>query len=772
VVTGVDFTGTMIPLTSLISGTVSGDIQEGVIITLSGDNSDTTTSDSNGDYSFGGITDGNYTITPTLSGYTFSPTSQNVTVSGADESGIDFDATENTYTISGTVTGDVQSGVTITLSGDDSDTTTTDLNGDYFFGGITNGNYTILPSLSDYTFSPTSENVTVSDADETGVDFTSTEVIYTYTLGGTVYGDIQSGVTMTLSGDNSGSTTTDLNGDYSFAGLVNGSYTVTPSLSDYTFSPTSEIVTVSDSAETGVDFTATGQGTDTSIEMVSISGGTFQMGCAPGEMECFSDELPCHSVTLSSFEIGKYEVTQGQWEEVMGNNPSNFYPCGDNCPVERVSWNDTQTFITELNSQTGQSYRLCTEAEWEYAARAGTETKWYCGNDESCVDDIAWYDSNSGSKTHPVGQKSPNAWGLYDMSGNVWEWVEDWYDTYSSGSVTNPTGPVSSSSRVDRGGSWLGSARYCRSTIRYNYYPSRVIYNLGFRLCSGVNFETYTISGTVSGDIQSGVTMTLSGDNSGSTTTDSDGDYSFAGLVNCSYTVTPSLSDYTFSPTSEIVTVSDSAETGVDFTATEIIYTYAISGTVSGDIQSGVTITLSGDNSGSTTTDSDGDYSFAGLVNGSYTVTPSLSDYTFSPTSEIVTVSDSAETGVDFTATGQGTDTSIEMVSISGGTFQMGCAPGEMECFSDELPCHSVTLSSFEIGKYEVTQGQWEEVMGNNPSNFYPCGDNCPVERVSWNDTQTFITELNSQTGQSYRLCTEAEWEYAARNRNKVVLRK
>ena len=653
-ITGVDFTGTMIPLTSLISGTVSGDIQEGVIITLSGDNSDTTTSDSNGDYSFGGITDGNYTITPTLSGYTFSPTSQNVTVSGADESGIDFDATENTYTISGTVTGDVQSGVTITLSGDDSDTTTTDLNGDYFFGGITNGNYTILPSLSDYTFSPTSENVTVSDADETGVDFTSTEVIYTYTLGGTVYGDIQSGVTMTLSGDNSGSTTTDLNGDYSFAGLVNGSYTVTPSLSDYTFSPTSEIVTVSDSAETGVDFTATeiiytyaisgtvsgdiqsgvtitlsgdnsgstttdsdgdysfaglvngsytvtpslsdytfsptseivtvsdsaetgvdftatGQGTDTSIEMVSISGGTFQMGCAPGEMECFSDELPCHSVTLSSFEIGKYEVTQGQWEEVMGNNPSNFYPCGDNCPVERVSWNDTQTFITELNSQTGQSYRLCTEAEWEYAARAGTETKWYCGNDESCVDDIAWYDSNSGSKTHPVGQKSPNAWGLYDMSGNVWEWVEDWYDTYSSGSVTNPTGPVSSSSRVDRGGSWLGSARYCRSTIRYNYYPSRVIYNLGFRLCSGVNFETYTISGTVSGDVQSGITMTLSGDNSGVTTTDSNGDYRFTGLENSSYLVTPGKSGYTFSPASESVTVSDADETGVDFTASEVV---------------------------------------------------------------------------------------------------------------------------------------------------------------------------------------------------------
>ena len=256
-ITGVDFTGTMIPLTSLISGTVSGDIQEGVIITLSGDNSDTTTSDSNGDYFFGGITDGNYTITPTLSDYTFSPTSESVTVDGADETGIDFDATENTYTLSGTVVGDVQEGVTITLSGDDSDTTTTDLNGDYFFGGITNGNYTITPSKSGYTFNPVSKSITVSGADETGVNFDSTEVIYTYSISGKVSGDIQSGVTMTLSGDNSDTTTTNLNGDYSFSGLGNGSYTVSPSKSGYTFSPTSESMTVSDSNERGVDFTAT-----------------------------------------------------------------------------------------------------------------------------------------------------------------------------------------------------------------------------------------------------------------------------------------------------------------------------------------------------------------------------------------------------------------------------------------------------------------------------------------------------------------------------------
>jgi len=131
-----------------------------------------------------------------------------------------------------------------------------------------------------------------------------------------------------------------------------------------------------------------------------------------------------------------------------------------------------------LNSQTGQSYRLCTEAEWEYAARAGTETKWYCGNDESCLDNIAWYSYNSERKTHPVGTKSSNAWGLYDMSGNVYEWVKDWFDYYSSNSVTDPAGPVSGSYRVLRG------ARLCRSAHRSNgSSPSHASSHLGFRLC-------------------------------------------------------------------------------------------------------------------------------------------------------------------------------------------------------------------------------------------------------------------------------------------------
>jgi formylglycine-generating enzyme required for sulfatase activity len=223
--------------------------------------------------------------------------------------------------------------------------------------------------------------------------------------------------------------------------------------------------------------------------MVTISGGTFLMGCTDEDTTCDPDESPQHEVTISPFEISRYEVTQGQWEAVMGSLPSNIESHslgqGDNYPVYYVSWNDVQGFIDELNFQTDINYRLPTEAEWEYAARAGTETKWYCGDDENCVDDIAWYDEEFGTdKTHPVGQKDSNGWGLYDMSGNVWEWVQDWYsDSYYSVSYSDdPTGPASGSHRVIRGGGWTCNAMISRSSRRISSPPSSRGYGTGFRL--------------------------------------------------------------------------------------------------------------------------------------------------------------------------------------------------------------------------------------------------------------------------------------------------
>ncbi|MEI6205990.1 MAG: SUMF1/EgtB/PvdO family nonheme iron enzyme [Desulfuromonadales bacterium] len=189
-------------------------------------------------------------------------------------------------------------------------------------------------------------------------------------------------------------------------------------------------------------------------------------------------------VCLDSFRIGTYEVTQGQYRRIMGSNPSHFSSCGDDCPVEEVSWDDAQSFISRLNSQTGGRYRLPTETEWEYACRSGGRNEEYCGGNE--VGAVAWYDGNSGSKTHPVGQKQPNGLGIYDMSGNVWEWVQDRYDKNYPSSSRNPTGASLGSNRVNRGGSWLSDTEYARAANRRYNSPGLRNAGVGFRLASPV----------------------------------------------------------------------------------------------------------------------------------------------------------------------------------------------------------------------------------------------------------------------------------------------
>ncbi|MDR1301361.1 MAG: SUMF1/EgtB/PvdO family nonheme iron enzyme [Treponema sp.] len=229
--------------------------------------------------------------------------------------------------------------------------------------------------------------------------------------------------------------------------------------------------------------------------MVRVEGGTFQMGSTNGA----SDEKPVHTVTVKGFYMGKTEVTQKEWREIMGNNPSFFK--GDNLPVEQVSWNEVIEFCNRLSLKEGLTpayrgsgnnitcdfnatgYRLPTEAEWEYAAKGGNQnylTYEYSGGNSA--DSVAWYDGNSGGKTHPVGTKQPNSLGLYDMSGNVWEWCWDWYGGYSSGNQTDPTGVSSGTGRVSRGGGWGYGAASVRAANRSNYTPSGRDLDLGFRL--------------------------------------------------------------------------------------------------------------------------------------------------------------------------------------------------------------------------------------------------------------------------------------------------
>ena len=215
-----------------------------------------------------------------------------------------------------------------------------------------------------------------------------------------------------------------------------------------------------------------------STDFVTIQPGTFKMGCSAGDMRCDPDENPPHQVKLTKpYQLAKYEVTQAQWKAVMGDsNPSRFK--GDTLPVENISFDQVQEFLKRLNARNdGFAYRLPTEAEWEYAARAGT-----LGPNTGPLDEVAWHLGNSEMKSHPVGQKKPNAWGLYDMEGNVYEWTNDWFFDYEEDAVTDPRGPETGFERVPRGGSWNSTPVGVRTSNRNKLEPDAGDFNIGFRV--------------------------------------------------------------------------------------------------------------------------------------------------------------------------------------------------------------------------------------------------------------------------------------------------
>jgi formylglycine-generating enzyme required for sulfatase activity len=213
-------------------------------------------------------------------------------------------------------------------------------------------------------------------------------------------------------------------------------------------------------------------------QMATVKSGTFTMGCT--DNACYDWELPQHQVTLNSYKIAMYPITQKQWVAIMGTNPSHFI--GDDLPVETVNWLEVQEFIAKLNEATGLHYRLPTEAEWEFAARGGNKTNNYSYSGSNAIEEVAWYQDNSENKTHPVGTKAANELGIYDMSGNVWEWCSDWYEVYTDAASTNPTGPQSGILHVIRGGSWGNESQRCRVSNRSTAAPDVCHGALGFRV--------------------------------------------------------------------------------------------------------------------------------------------------------------------------------------------------------------------------------------------------------------------------------------------------
>ena len=373
-----------------------------------------------------------------------------------------------------------------------------------------------------------------------------------------------------------------------------------------------------------------------SFKMIKVGAGTFTMGATSEQTGAFEMENPAHQVTITKdYYMGETEVTQALWYAVMGQKPTSdgdqwtlYYGLDDNYPAYNISWNDCQELITKLNQLTGLTFRLPTEAEWEYAARGGnkaTTQTLYSGS--NTIGDVAWYKSNSSSSTHVVAGKSANALGLYDMSGNVWEWCNDWYGSYSGGAQTDPTGPSSGSNRVLRGGGWGSYATDCRVAYRINISVTNRNSYIGMRLALG-------------------------------------------------------------DPLPEPEPEPESEETK--------------------------TVTANG--------------------------------------------------------------VSFSMKLVEAGTFTMGATSEQTGAYDDEKPAHQVTLTkNYYMGETEVTQALWYAVMGQKPVSgssyqWYEekgLGDNYPAYYISWNDCQEFITNLNQLTGLTFRLPTEAEWEYAARGGNK-----
>ena len=270
-------------------------------------------------------------------------------------------------------------------------------------------------------------------------------------------------------------------GDVDYNGEVNVADVVT--LIDYQLTGTWEDAPVDTAMEVitvnGVSFT-----------MITVKGGTFMMGATAEQgLDANSWEKPAHQVTLSQFRIGQTEVTQELWEAVMGSNPS-WYKGDPKRPVEMVSWTDCQNFIEQLNHMIGRNFRLPTEAEWEFAARGGNKSQGYKFSGSEDVDEVAWHwdiipsqtPGAPGYGTQPVATKQPNELELYDMSGNVWEWCQDWYGNYSRDAQTDPTGPYAGSFRIFRGGSWSRSDVTCRVSFRNFNYPSTSDDTMGFRL--------------------------------------------------------------------------------------------------------------------------------------------------------------------------------------------------------------------------------------------------------------------------------------------------
>ena len=675
-----NFTATL--LTFTISGTVSGAGASGATMTLTGGSGGTTTTDASGNYSFTGVVNGSYSLSASKVGFSYTPTSQNVTINGANVTGVNFSSTVQGLNISGTITGAGANGSIVTLSGSSSTTTTSDASGNYTFTGLANGTFTVTPGKSGIIFTPASQNVTLNGASQTGVNFSS--AAQTFVVSGTVTGATISGVTISVTGSATATATTDASGNYSF-NLANGSYTITPSKSGFTFTPVSRAVTVNGAAVTAQNF----------VSAAVVGGSTFTIWNSAAVPSVAADP-----------DTGAVELGVRFSSDVNGAITGiRFYKGSTNTGTHTGSlWSNTGTLLataTFAGETTSGWQQVLFSTPVNIAANTIYVASYHTTVGHYSVDQN--YFTTAGVDNVPLhapadGVSGANGVYVYGTGGvfpaNTFQGSNYWVDvvlstgpqTYNiSGTISGPGGngatvtlggASTGSTTADASGNYTftglaGSSSYTVTPGKSGYVYSPISQNvtIGSANATGVNFtsvaQTFSLSGTISGNGGNGATVTLSGTASATATADTSGNYSFAGLANGSYTVTPTKSGFVFTPVSQNATVSGANVTAVNFTSAQ---TFSISGTVSGSGGIGTTLTLSGASSATTTADASGNYTFSGLLDGaSYTVTPSKTGLTFTPVNQAVTISGANATGVNFTAVGNTFNISGTISGAGGG---------------------------------------------------------------------------------------------------------
>lgn len=638
------------PATHTIGGTVTGNGAFGSTVNLSGAVNTTTTVDESGNYSFSGLLDGTYTISlsTTLAGSSSIPASQTIALNGKHALGVNFTVSQPTYRISGTVSG--APGDAVVLSGSALATTTADSLGNYVFTGVTNGNYTVTPGSVGLSVSPASQNVTVNGANISAANFSATPL--TYSIDGTVSGG--AGATVTLGGAVTATTTADSLGNYSFAGLTNGSYTLTPSRVGMVFVPTSAAVSIFGASITGANFGVPSNCPCNTIWQPSaqpllIDGGDGQP-TEPGVT--FRADADGY---IAGVRFYKAPANTGQHRGNLWSNTGALLAQGNFSNESASGWQQvlfTTAVPITANTPYVASYFTPTgyySADSQSFAAAGVDTPplHAIQSGSGGLNGVYTYASTSASSAFPNQSfNAANYWvdviyiptSTYSITGTI-------TGPGAAGATVNLSGSSTATTVSDNSGkfsfSGLANGGYTISiatSAGYSYAPATRTVTIQNGHVLGLSFAgqvSYTITGTISGAGGANAMVNLTGTATATVTANSSGVYSFIGLANGSYTVTAIKTGYTFTPASQTITVNGANATA-NFSSAAL--TYTITGTISGPGGANATVNLTGAATATVTANSSGVYSFTGRTNGTYTVTPSKTRYTFTPASQTITV--------------------------------------------------------------------------------------------------------------------------------------